>query len=94
VASNTDRIADYQVGVDVIVIENAVFRALVGLEAVLGEEHFWVGRGAATAETNIIYNPSTGTLTYDSNGTGAGGAIVFATLARGLDLTHGDFLII
>jgi glucose/arabinose dehydrogenase len=94
VASNADRIADYQVGVDVIVVENAVFRALAGMEGTLDAEHFWVGARAGNATSTIIYNPTTGTLTYDANGTGAGGSVVFATLARGLDLTHGDILII
>ena len=94
VAANTDRIADFQSGLDVIVVDNAVFLALAGLEGVLDAEHYWVGAQAGNATSTIIYNPVTGALIYDSNGTRAGGAIQFATLSAGLDLVHGDILIV
>jgi Ca2+-binding RTX toxin-like protein len=46
---------------------------------------------ATTAASRIIYNSTSGTLTYDSNGSAAGGATVFAQLSGGLALTAGMF---
>jgi glucose/arabinose dehydrogenase len=93
-ATSTDRITDYQAGVDVIVLDNAFFAALTGLEGTLDAAHFTIGPGAELATNTIIYNPLTGALIYDSNGTGAGGAVVIAILPRGLDLLHGDILVV
>ena len=92
--ANAGRIVDFQAGVDVIVLENAVFHALAGLNGALDAEDFAVGPRAETHANNIIYNPVTGTLTYDANGSASGGATVIATLPRGLDLQHNDFLVI
>jgi hypothetical protein len=36
----------------------------------------------------------TGRLVYDNNGSAAGGAVQFATLDAGLDVTDADFLIV
>jgi len=51
---------------------------------------------ATTSAHRIIYNNVTGILTYDSNGSLAGGAIAFAKLSSGLQpvLTAGSFQII
>jgi serralysin len=51
---------------------------------------------AATSDANdrIIYNASTGELSYDINGSVAGGATVFVQLSTGLALTSADFYVI
>ncbi len=93
-AASADRITDFQTGIDVIVVDNAIYRSLAGMDGVLDAEHYWVGARAGNQTSTIIYNPATGTLTYDSNGIGSGGTTLIAALARGLDLTHGDILIV
>lgn len=52
--------------------------------------------GAAAIDTNdyIIYNPSTGSVTYDSDGAGAGFGVQIAMLGVNLALINADFVII
>ena len=58
---------------------------------VLNASAFVIGTATTTAAQRIIYNSSTGVLTYDSNGSAAGGATVFAQLSTGLALTASMF---
>jgi len=90
--TNIDRILDMQVGVDDILLENAVFAALA--PGALPASAFRTGTAAADADDRIIYDPATGALFYDADGTGGGAAIRFATLQTGLALTAGDFEVI
>ena len=56
-----------------------------------------VGSGpAATADTRIVYDATTGALSYDADGTGAGAAVVFAILGTATHpaITAADFLVI
>ena len=88
---NVDTITDFQVGVDEIRLENAVF---VGLPAgPLAAAAFRIGPAAADANDRIIYNDVTGELIFDSNGNAAGGDTQFATLDPGLALTASDFTV-
>ncbi|MCF7986261.1 MAG: hypothetical protein K9L60_01735 [Methylovulum sp.] len=42
----------------------------------------------------IVYNPMTGTVTYDSDGSGAGQGVQIAQLGVNLLLTNADFVVI
>jgi Ca2+-binding RTX toxin-like protein len=55
---------------------------------------FHIGTAAHDADDRIVYDPATGTLTYDSNGNAGGGATQFATLDTGLALTNADFFVV
>jgi Ca2+-binding RTX toxin-like protein len=91
-AGNVDFIADFQVGVDEIVLDNAVF---VGLgDGALPAAAFRIGTAAQDADDRIIYDAATGALYFDGDGNGGGAAIQFATLGTGLSLTASDFLVI
>ena len=50
-----------------------------------------MGTAATTGAQRIIYNSTTGVLTYDSNGYATGGATVIAQLSTGLLLTASMF---
>ncbi|NOT72308.1 MAG: hypothetical protein HOP09_13830 [Hyphomicrobium sp.] len=51
--------------------------------------------GAATTATQYItYNTTSGALSYDADGNGAGVAIQFATLTGAPTITNADFLVI
>ncbi len=89
-AGNVDRIMDFAVGVDDIVLQASVFGAI---GADLSASEFRVG-AALDADDFILYDAVTGALTFDSNGDAAGGATQFATLATGLALTFNDFVIL
>lgn len=55
---------------------------------------FFIGSAAHDATDRIIYNPTSGALSYDANGSAAGGAVHFATLAAGLTMTNADFFVV
>jgi serralysin len=64
--SNVDTVADFSVPDDTITLENAVFAALTAI-GTLAAETFHIGNAAHDADDRIVYDPATGTLTYDSN---------------------------
>jgi serralysin len=90
-AGNVDRIADYQSGLDRILLDDAVFTGL-GLGA-LSAGAFANG-AAADADDRIVYDQSTGGLYYDADGNGAGAAVLFATLDGAPILSASDFFVI
>jgi serralysin len=69
--ANVDRITDFDRLVDSIRLDMSVFKALTTI-GVLSDNAFFVGPAAHDADDRIIYNQSTGALTYDSNGSAAG----------------------
>jgi serralysin len=91
--ANLDQILDFYVPNDTIKLENAIF-AGIGGNGVLAAVRFHTGAHAHDADDRIIYNPGTGALLYDSNGSGAGHETQFATLAKHLAPTHSDFIVI
>ena len=97
--TNLDTIADFVSG-DKIHLENTgagLFNALAS--GALGAAALDIvgDTTAATASTRIIYNPGTGVLSYDADGTGGIAAVDFAVLGT---TTHptivgvADFLVI
>ena len=90
--TNVDRIVDYNVAADTIQLENNIFSTLgVGT---LSAGAFHIGASAADANDRIVYNSATGALSYDFNGSAAGGSVQFAKLAAGLAMTNADFLVV
>ena len=90
--TNVDTITDFSVLADGIRLKAGVFTGLAA--GVLAADAFHTGAVAADAEDRIIYNNATGALSFDSNGTGAGGLIKFAQLTAGLALTNADFVVV
>lgn len=95
-ATNVDIITDFQVGVDEIRLDNAVFTGLP--LGPLNPNRFEAGP-AADPSDRILYNATTGVLFYDPDGNPAGpgsGAapIRFAVLDPGLALTASDFFVV
>ena len=54
---------------------------------------FAIGAAAQDADDRIIYDPATGALLYDSDGTGAAAAVQFAILPAGLELSSSRFVV-
>jgi serralysin len=84
--SNVDQIYDFNVANDVIHLDVAIFSALS--TGALGADNFIVGTAALDANDHIIYDATTGALSYDADGSGAAAAVVFATLNPGLAITN------
>jgi Ca2+-binding RTX toxin-like protein len=88
---NVDQIYWFEAGTDKILLGNAVFG---GTPGALPASVFVTGPAALDADDRIIYDPATGKLWFDADGSGSGAAVQFATLDAGLPLHASDFQII
>jgi Ca2+-binding RTX toxin-like protein len=88
---NVDKITDFDAGKDTLALSDKIFD--VGASGALDPDLFHVGKKAADADDRIIYDPKSGALIYDSNGSGKGHDVEFAHLDKHLDLNASDFLI-
>ena len=82
--TNVDTITDFNSGADKINLENTgagLFNALLSTGVLSAGALDIVGIGAAAdGNTRIIYDPVSGALYYDADGTGVAGSVQFATL--------------
>jgi serralysin len=89
--TNVDRIADFAVNVDDILLAQSVF---TGIGATLDAGEFRLGTAALDADDRIIYDSATGQLFHDANGNAAGGQTLFAIVTINTALTVGDFIMV
>ena len=89
---NVDTITDFGNGADKLVLSSLVFEGLSAGGTVLLE----TGVAATTDKPTVLYDASTGMLSYDKDGSGAGAAAVnFAELQnKPVTLSSTDFVII
>jgi Ca2+-binding RTX toxin-like protein len=97
--SNRDQIADYSVASDTIWLDNQAFtklgRGSFYNPVKLKQDMFVKGAKAKDREDRIIYDAKKGVLSYDADGTGSKyKPVEFATLKKGLKMTHDDFFVI
>jgi Ca2+-binding RTX toxin-like protein len=90
--ANRDKILDYVPADDTIRLDDSVFTA-AGPAGTLDADAFVEGSAAADAEDRIIYDPATGSLYYDSDGTGPNAQLLFAVVEPGTALGNGEFVI-
>ncbi|EIM30463.1 putative calcium-binding protein [Microvirga lotononidis] len=98
-STNVDRITDFSVPDDSIFLDNAVFKALGSKGSFtkpskLSPSKFWKGAKAHDGNDRLIYNPKTGVLSYDPDGTGKAAAVKIAVLSKKLALSAKDFFVI
>jgi len=87
--NNVDRIQNFKKsGNDKIQLSADIFAGL------RGPEDFVIGAAATSGNASIIYNNKTGTLSYDSDGTGTAAAVPFAILVGKVTLDAMDFALI
>ena len=91
--SNVDKITDFKPVDDTIKLENQIFTKLTTL-GVLNASLFVKGTTALDTNDYVIYNPTTGVVTYDSDGSGAGFGVQIAQLGVNLPITSADFIVI
>ncbi|MDO9226838.1 MAG: calcium-binding protein [Pseudomonadota bacterium] len=92
-SENLDTILDFNSADDTIQLELDIF-AMLGHTGKLSAANF-SGTGAAMdADDYIVYDSTTGSLSYDSDGSGGMAAIQFATLLSPAGLVVGDFVVI
>ncbi len=91
--TNVDRITDFSPADDVMRLVGAAFPSLA-TSGVLPKAMFRLGAAAADSTDRLLYDPATGAVRYDADGTGAAAAVRFATLPAGLAVTNADFTVI
>ena len=90
-AGNVARITDFNVAQDKIQLDHTIFTGLQLGALPAGDFH--IGRAAHDSTDHIIYNSSTGALSFDPDGTGSAHQVQFATLAPHLSLTASSFVV-
>ena len=100
IKTNIDVVADFQTGIDTIVLSEAVFAQLADLDtgASPSAENLVIGTAALDANDYLVYNSSTGVLSYDADGSGtASVAVAFAKIELNgvppTDLSATDFIV-
>jgi hypothetical protein len=83
-ATNNDTVTDFAPSTDRLLLSDVIFSAPTLARGVLAADQFVAGASPTPVDANdhILYNTSTGTVSYDPDGSGAALAVVFATLAN------------
>ncbi|BAB72322.1 S8 family serine peptidase [Anabaena sp. FACHB-709] len=89
-----DRITDFNVVDDTIVVSAAGFGGGLVVGAAIASSQFLLGSAATTASHRFLYDRNNGALFFDQDGTGAIAKVQFATLNTGLSLTNADILVV
>ena len=87
--TNVDQLLDFTAVDDAMYLDRSVFTALAA--GTLSASAFVQGTAAGDADDRIVYDSATGRIFYDADGSGAGEAVLFATVAAGTALTNMDF---
>jgi serralysin len=91
---NADTVTDFNPADDIVRLENAVMVSLGAATGGLNPALFWAGVAAHDRDDRIVYNPATGELRYDGNGTNPGAVTHLATLTSKPTLAAADFVVI
>ncbi len=86
-ANNIDTISDFEVGIDKLVLSAKIFAKLKGITDFT--PYFAIST-AADANDFLIYDPATGRLSYDADGSGKGKATEIAILVGAAGLVATD----
>ncbi len=89
--ANIDTITDFNPLLDTIYVDDAIFTRVQG--STMSSAYFVTGPAARDSNDFFVYDKSLGTLSYDQNGSLAGGSIVFAKITPNTVLTAADFVI-
>ncbi|MHC5598995.1 MAG: proprotein convertase P-domain-containing protein [Nostoc sp.] len=88
-----DRITDFSVIDDTLVVSAAGFGGGLVAGAAIAANKFILGTAANTSSQRFIYNTGNGSLFFDQDGTGAIAKIQIATLNTGLSLSNADIFV-
>lgn len=91
----TSTIFDFSAVDDTILLSHTVFTAAGATGSLAAAAFVETPVGTETASSRVIYNSTTGAVSYDADGTGGGStAIQFAILSTGLALGNANFKIV
>jgi Ca2+-binding RTX toxin-like protein len=92
-AENADYVIDFEVGIDRILLDDDVFRALGGPGG-LAAGAYRRGTLATDANDRILHDFAFGTLWYDRDGNGAAAKVLIGYVADMTDLSAADFRVV
>ncbi len=90
---NLDTILDFNSKDDTIQLDSNVFDS-IGVTGKLSAANFSDTGVAMDGDDYIVYDKASGSLSYDSDGSGAALAIMFAQLGANTQLVSGDFSVV
>ena len=94
-ASNRDHLGDFSAADDTIQLSKAIFTALsAGTLAASAFKDLSVSGATVDASDRILYNKTTGVLSYDADGSGTKAAVQFAIVDTKVALTNADFFVV
>lgn len=91
--ANRDVLTDFSAADDTIRLENSIFKQMTAT-GTLNKDFFKLSTQTQDANDYIIYNKASGAVYYDADGSGAGGALLVATLLNKPTIGHADFFVV
>src|SRR5688572_2369330 len=91
--TNVDRLVDFDAVRDTMRLIGEIFPGLT-TAGTLPAAAFRLGVAAGDDSDRILYDPATGALRYDADGTGPTASVRFATLASKPALTNANFVVV
>lgn len=93
IGKDVDWVMDFNPTHDSFRLENSIFTKLTSTGA-LSSSFFRAGEKALDSNDYIVYDKSTGVLSYDKDGSGSAAAVKFAMIHNKAALTAADFFVI
>jgi Ca2+-binding RTX toxin-like protein len=93
IGTSKDVIVDFNPVYDSVRLNDKIFTKLTD-EGALRSSWFRAGEKAVDRDDYIVYDKSTGKLSYDADGSGSGAAVHFATFENKANLTAADFYVL
>lgn len=87
-----DKIMDFKASDDTVMLDTGMF--LGSAKGTLSASAFHLGSVAQDADDRVLYNSSTGSISYDPDGAGGQNAFVFAYNVKKSMMTHEDFIVV
>ncbi|MBK8816867.1 MAG: calcium-binding protein [Methylococcaceae bacterium] len=93
--SNLDTITDLSIVDDAIRLEDAIFSSFINT-GVVTADNFVSGAGAVALDANdfLVYDTTTGIVSYDADGNGSGTQVEFVKLTGIPAVTEADFVVV
>jgi serralysin len=91
---NVDTVTDFVSGIDKIALAGSVFKALRGDSDL--SDNLWLTTSSSTptARSFLVFDPQSGVLSYDPDGSGPAASIAICTLVGVTNLTPNDLMMV
>jgi Ca2+-binding RTX toxin-like protein len=91
---NVDTVTDFASGSDTIALTGSVFAALRGDSDLSDNLWLTTSTSPATARSHLVFDPQSGVLSFDPDGSGPAASIAICTLVGVTKLTSNDLVMV